>query len=156
MKGIAVRAADYAASPPLSRKMDGRRLLKVSREALALLEHALGTDEGLSEVSGFLATGDFLDWTTGPTGEMFNYSDSGLRRQATTASWWFAAHGLPTCVDFFERGAVLAAVDRPEGLPRTFPCALFWMLNVPKAESVTRPRIWSSDDPTGIVTMRTD
>lgn len=124
--------------------------------ALALLEHARGTDEGLSKIGGFLATGDFLAWTTGPTGEMFNYSDSGLRRPATTAAWWFAAHGLPPRVDCFEREAVLAAVGHPEGLPRAFPCALFWMLNVPQAEPVARPRVWSSDDPTGIVTMRTD
>lgn len=124
--------------------------------ALALLEHARGTDDGLSQLDGFLATGDFLDWTTGPTGRMFNYSDSGLDRQVATATWWFAAHGLPTCVDAFERAAVLAAAEHPENLPRAFPCALFWMLKAPKAEPAERPRIWTSDDPTGIVTMRTD
>lgn len=125
--------------------------------ALGLLEHARGTDEGLSQAEGFLATSSFLDWTTGPTGLMFNYSDSGLTRTASTAPWWFAAHGMPECVAYFERGAVLSAADGSGAeLPRTFPCALFWMLKTPQVRDVTRPRVWTSDDPTGIVTLRTD
>lgn len=124
--------------------------------AVALLEHARGTDDGLSQTEGFIASGSYRDWTTGPTGEMFNYSDSGLDRGPSAAPWWFAAHGNPGCVDYFERGAVRDAVAHPVALPREFPCALFWMLNVPAVQPSTRPRVWSSDDPTGIVTLRTD
>lgn len=123
---------------------------------LGLLEHALGTDYGLAKAEGFLESGAFRDWTTGPTGDMFNYSDSGLTRTAATAPWWFAAHGAPTCVDFFERTALMtAAADSTYELPRTFPCALFWMLNATSVTEFARPRVWTSDDPTGLVVLRT-
>lgn len=125
--------------------------------AIGLLQHACGTDFGLSQVDGFLDTASFRDWVTGPSGDMFNYSDSGLTRALSTATWWFAANGRPESVDFFERPTLLAAgANRRMGLPRAFPCALFWLLDLKPTTASSRPLVWSSDDETAIVAMRSD
>ena len=123
--------------------------------AIGLLQHACGTDFGLSGVEGFKATAYFRDWTTGPSGQMFNFSDSGLKRSLSTAAWWFAANGEPACVDFFERPA-LTGVRSARDVPRTFACALFWMLDQKPATETRRPLVWESGDETGLVAMRSD
>lgn len=46
---------------------------------LAALESALGSDFGLSKLSGFSTTGLFPIYMTGPTGRAFNFEDSGDR-----------------------------------------------------------------------------
>ena len=47
-----------------------------------------------------------------------------------------------------------SAGNRRAGLVRTFPCAMFWIRDMPKSAEVTRPLTWDSDDPTGIAVMR--
>ena len=122
--------------------------------ALGLLEHACGTEFGLSKIPGFRESAWFRDWVTGPSGEMFNFSDSSLERRLSDAGWCFAAHGDPACVAFFERGALLeAGANRSSQLPRTFPCSLFWLQDRPLPEA-PRPRVWSSGDATGITVLR--
>ena len=126
--------------------------------AIGLLQHACGTDFGLPQADGFMDTATFRDWVTGPSGDMFNFSDSGLTRHLSTATWWFAANGRPESVDFFERPALLATgANRRTPLPRAFPCALFWLLDLkPAAATETRPLVWTSDDETALVAMRSD
>jgi hypothetical protein len=43
---------------------------------ISALQSALGTDFGLAQHPGFLATADFMLHVAGPTGLFFNYSDS--------------------------------------------------------------------------------
>lgn len=124
--------------------------------AISLLEYACGTDFGLPTLPGFAETGVYRDWVTGPTGLMFNYSDSSLKRDLATPSWWFAHHeGNSTAIDFFERGALLAtARNRRASVTRTFPCAMFWIRDMPKCDAKSRPKVWDSADPVGIAVMR--
>ena len=124
--------------------------------AIALLQHACGTDFDLSKVEGFRETAYYRDWTTGPSGEMFNYSDSGLRRSVSTAVWWFAANGEPASIDFFERPTLLALRQNRMTVPRTFACTLFWMLGLKPSADAPRPLVWDSGDETGVVAMRSD
>src|SRR5699024_6103609 len=42
---------------------------------LAGLESVLGTDFGLSQEEGFLASAEYMLFSTGPSGKYFNYSD---------------------------------------------------------------------------------
>ncbi len=58
---------------------------------LDALQTALGTDFGLSEIPGFLQTSDYLLHSNGPSGQYFNYSDSGPRDTPVPAVAWFAA-----------------------------------------------------------------
>lgn len=57
---------------------------------LAALETVLGTDFGLSEKGGYAASADYYMHVTGPTGDYFNYPDSGRREGFQPAVFWFS------------------------------------------------------------------
>lgn len=59
---------------------------------LCALDTALGTDFGLSDMPGLRATGLFPVYTTGPTGLLLNYADSGerTRRRPMACMFWLA------------------------------------------------------------------
>ena len=56
---------------------------------LKMLEQSFGTDFGLSEIPGFMNTGDFIMFMKGICGA-FNHSDCGGKAGASTALWYFA------------------------------------------------------------------
>ena len=56
---------------------------------LKMLEQSFGTDFGLSEIPGFMNTGDFIMFMKGICGA-FNHSDCGSKAGASTALWYFA------------------------------------------------------------------
>lgn len=56
---------------------------------LMMLDQTFGTDFGLSEVLGFLQTGDFILFMKGICGA-YNHSDCSSRNGASTALWYFA------------------------------------------------------------------
>ncbi|MBI4557027.1 MAG: heparinase II/III family protein [Candidatus Hydrogenedentes bacterium] len=59
---------------------------------LCALDTALGKDFGLSDFPGLRVTGLFPDYTTGPTGLLLNYADSGERaaRRPMSCMFWLA------------------------------------------------------------------
>jgi hypothetical protein len=57
---------------------------------LALLESALGTTFGLDEMPGLEHTGAFPILMTGPSGQLFNFSDGHATRHAQPAVFWLA------------------------------------------------------------------
>lgn len=59
---------------------------------LCALQTALGTDFGLSDMSGLRVTGHFPNETAGPTGLYLNYADSGERsaRRPMSCMFWLA------------------------------------------------------------------
>jgi hypothetical protein len=57
---------------------------------LAALESVLGTDFGLSEAPGFARSATYYLHVTGPTGQYFNYPDSGSRGGFLPTVFWFA------------------------------------------------------------------
>ncbi len=57
---------------------------------IAALESALNMDFGLTEFPGFLETGAFPLYMTGPTGNHFSFSDCGSRSGCFPAMYWFA------------------------------------------------------------------
>ena len=58
---------------------------------LSEFEQLLGHDFGLSDTPGFLNTGKFQMYSTGPSGKAFNFSDCGEGVGPRTAQWYFAA-----------------------------------------------------------------
>lgn len=57
---------------------------------LSALDSTLGTDSGLSEVSGFSKTAEYMLYMTGLNSKFFNYSDCSATATAALAAWWFA------------------------------------------------------------------
>jgi hypothetical protein len=57
---------------------------------LAALETALGTDFGLSKITGFPEAGIFRVYFEGPSGETFNYADAGARTGNAEEMYWLA------------------------------------------------------------------
>jgi len=57
---------------------------------LAGLRSALGSDFGLAEMPGFAETGLFPLYMTGPSGRLFNFSDSGDRMHRTDPLFWLS------------------------------------------------------------------
>ena len=78
---------------------------------LKMLEKSFGTDFGLSQIPGFLNTGDFMLFMQGPCGA-FNHSDSPATITPAVAMWYFADKlGRPDLlyheVDAFGKGMYL-------------------------------------------------
>lgn len=57
---------------------------------LAGLEGVLGTDFGLSQEAGFLASAEYMLFSTGPSGMYFNYSDCISKPYPSYSMFWFA------------------------------------------------------------------
>jgi hypothetical protein len=57
---------------------------------LAMLESALGSTFGLEKMEGFDLTGSFPILMTGPSGQMFNFSDGRANRGIQPAIYWLA------------------------------------------------------------------
>ncbi len=84
---------------------------------IAALESALGSDFGLSQSPGFLATADYFLHVFGPTGLPFSYSDAGTRPHGLAAAMaWFAAARNEPYLLFSEwrKGAPANSGDRDE------------------------------------------
>ena len=59
---------------------------------LQMLQKAFGHDNGLSQVEGFLKTGEFMLFMGTPCGGNFSYADGGSTSETMqTPMWWFAA-----------------------------------------------------------------
>ncbi len=84
---------------------------------LAALRTALGSDFGLSRMSGFPQTGDFPTYFTGPTGLTFNYADAHDGWSGAPQLFWLAS-------TFDEPG--YAAAQLPYAAERPSPLDLLW------------------------------
>ena len=81
--------------------------------ALAMLDSALGTDFGLSELPGFRETADFPDQMTGTSGWFFNFSDGTAKRSLPVPNFWFARKfNRPELMEGFTRSDYLDYVAR--------------------------------------------
>jgi hypothetical protein len=70
---------------------------------LGALRTVYGTDFGLAARPGFLATASYLENMTGPTGDAFNYADSGPGGGLEPAMFWFAETSRDPNLLFVER-----------------------------------------------------
>jgi hypothetical protein len=108
---------------------------------LASLESALGTDFGLLQTPGFLATADYYLHVTGPTLLYFNYSDCGQRREPAPAMYWLAGRRQQPALLFNEeqlrvRMTRRAETKRDSEMGRFGPLLLIWAT---PAADVERP-----------------
>ncbi len=132
--------------------------------AIECMRTAFGTDFGLVSEPGFLQTGLFPDMIRGPSGYLFNHSDSGKTRHALPPLWWFAREtGRPELVSV-ERGIDFRnyAIDPtpdangycPHGCEFCF-IPLRWMVDVPEKGTTELPLSWWSGSSVPIAVVRT-
>ncbi len=125
---------------------------------ISALQSVLGTDFGLTQQPGFLATADYYLHITGPSGYYFNYSDAGRGGQGVAAAmFWFAAQRKDSYLLWNEWPKISAVADRRgkrSGRDRTDPMLMLWMS--PTQEKPTAPRAlsWSGGGPTPVAFHR--
>jgi hypothetical protein len=124
---------------------------------VSALESVFGTDFGLSEQPGFLATADYFLHVTGPSGYYFNYSDCGRGGQSLApAMFWFAnrrkePHLLWGEVAKFEE---TARRDMSRSQDRTYPMMLLWMSGAPAQRVEPRALSWTGHGTTPVAFHR--
>ena len=82
--------------------------------ALGLLEHAFGTDYGLSDIPGWSTTGAYISYVTTPTGKAYSYSDSGSGVSADLP-WFFLESHYPGSIPLTE--PILKNLQRQSNSP---------------------------------------
>ncbi len=139
---------------------------------ISLLEAATGSDHGLADFPGFLASADYLAQMVAPSGRFFNYADSREQVPALPVLHWFAARrGEPGIAAAelrrLERGTWDSGImSRPE-YERLDALALWWRAWSPvadgdataggDADSAARemPRVWWAGGETPVGVART-
>lgn len=128
---------------------------------LSALETALGDRCGLDSFPGFLATPDYLNQVTAPSGDTFNYADASLHRGFEPALFWFARRlqqpaTLRWELDYLNKLAATATSSATDARSRHLPFALLWwdpaLPGLPPAASP--PLHWKGDGPVPIAVHR--
>ncbi|MBI5768646.1 MAG: heparinase II/III family protein [Verrucomicrobia bacterium] len=123
------------------------------------LQSALGTDFGLSQQPGFLATADYYLHVIGPSGYYFNYSDCGRGGTGLSpAMFWFAAQRQQPELLWNEWPKLAAGDERRSGRggrDRTDPMLLLWMSRT-QGKPTTPPAAlsWTGQGPTPVAFHR--
>lgn len=110
---------------------------------LAALESALGTDFKLATLPGVNETGWFPIYVTSPTGEVFNYADSGSGRVRGAQLFWLARRFQQPMFAWFE-----ARTTRPH------PLDVLWFMPPPADAIVTSAPLDKYFRGSEVVTMR--
>lgn len=121
---------------------------------ISAFQKALGTDFGLSEQPGFLKTAGFLLNMTGPTGQPFNYFDSGTSGEINPAMFWFAAKLKDPSLLFTERTYLAKQVTHLTD-DRLLPALLIWSSGV-QLNQIPAPKqtMWTGKGSNPVAMMR--
>ena len=123
---------------------------------ISALQSALGTDFGLTQQPGFLATADYYLHVIGPTGYYFNYSDCGRGGQGLEpAMFWLAAQRRQSYLLWNDWPKIAGANARRVGSrDRMDPMLLLWM--APTETKPTQPPAlsWTGRGPTPVAFHR--
>lgn len=116
------------------------------------LESALGSDFGISQSPGFMESVDFLLQVTAPSGDFFNFADSGDSKggsQSVLMTWFAAKTGDAVYFDrqFFQNPV---DADRFAGL------ALVWLSQFTELKKGSLPLNWVGKGKNPVAVFRTD
>jgi hypothetical protein len=123
---------------------------------IAMLESALGSDFGISEVPGFMESAMFRSLSTAPSGMYFNFADCGDHRRDkgdTVLAWFAAKSGNET---FFETEQFLLPVKGMGKLDRIDGAALAWILQYAPQSAPMLPTAWKGDGSNPIVIFKAE
>lgn len=121
---------------------------------ISAFQKAFGTDFGLSDKPGFLKTASFLLNMTGPTGQPFNFSDSGTKGELNPAMFWFASKLKDPSLLFNERNYLNQPANTLTD-DRLLPAMLIWSSGV-QLDQITAPKetMWVGKGINPLVLMR--
>lgn len=121
---------------------------------ISAFQKAFGTDFGLADKPGFLKTAGFLLNMTGPTGQPFNFSDSGTKGELNPAMFWFASKLKDPSLLFNERN-YLNQPAKTLTDDRLLPAMLIWCSDIPM-DQITAPKetMWVGKGINPLVLMR--
>lgn len=120
--------------------------------AASILETALGTDFGISKSPGFMESANFILQVTSPSGEFFNFADSGDKKggnESILLSWFAARTGDRLYFDksFFEN---------PENAGRLAGPGLIWLSQFDEKKVTDLPLTWHGRGSNPVVVFRGD
>ncbi len=126
---------------------------------ISALDSALGTDFGMSGAPAFLRTADYYLHVTAPSGQFFNYSDSGTGSGVQPAMFWFAGQrkepGLLWNELIRARDLVAPAPGSPpRGDDRLLPLAMAWAGELPTEPTAPTALSWSGGGATPVAMHR--
>ena len=118
----------------------------------SMLTTALSTDFGIGDYQGFMESAKFIQLSTAPSGDYFNYSDCGLHRGKSTSVLlsWFAAKtgdGLFFDKDFF---------DHPSNAGRFAAAGMIWLSQYNEKKISTLPLAWYGNGSNPVVIFRAE
>lgn len=121
---------------------------------ISALQKSFSNDFNLSEKPGFLKTAGFLLNMTGPTGQPFNYFDSGSSGEINPAMYWFATKLNNPSLLFNELSYLNKPVQQITS-DRLLPALLIWcgkmqLSNIP----APRQNMWVGKGINPVVLMR--
>ncbi|MBC8153266.1 MAG: heparinase II/III family protein, partial [Bacteroidetes bacterium] len=124
---------------------------------VSALDKLFKTDFGLSQQPGFLKTAGFMENMTGPTGNAFNFSDSGVKGGLKPAMFWFASKLNDPSLLWQERSFLAdPAQMKKETNDRLLPATLIWSTS-PQLNGAATPKslVWVGQGKTPVAFMRT-
>ena len=123
---------------------------------LSAVETFFGTDKGLTQIPGFLKTGEFMQNMLAPSGNPNNWSDTGLNGELQPAMFWFAERNNNPSLLWMEN-KFLQRNDFSDFIKnRYLPALMIWGKNIP-LEKITEPssKIWVGQGKNPVCLMRT-
>lgn len=122
---------------------------------LSAIERLFRQDFGLSKTPGFLKTARFLENMTGPSGDAFNFFDSGVKGSANPAMFWFAEKLKDPSLLWIEQKYLSTNLGRLKG-DRILPALMIWGAGQ-QLDKINPPRdlTYSGAGPNPVFMMRT-
>lgn len=128
---------------------------------LAGLEGVLGTDFGLSQAEGFLASAEYMLFSTGPSGQYFNYSDCISKPYPSYPMFWFAnklqkPHLIHQEIQLIKNGEYFHY--RHGNDDRLLPSALIFSVGIDMKEATDmkmEKKLWTGNGETPVAYFRT-
>jgi len=122
---------------------------------LSAVEKAFGKDFGLSDTPGFKKTAAYPLHMIGPSGDCFNYSDSGRGAGLNPAMFWFAGRLNDYALLWLEKDHLTS--DRSVARDRLLPAALIWGAGEGVSGRIAAPAstVWVGRGKNPVALMRT-
>lgn len=123
---------------------------------LSALEKAFSSDFGLSATPGFLKTAGFLENMTTPTGQSFNWGDSGLGGSLSPAMFWFAQKNNDLSLLWIEKKYLQRDDFSRFTRDRLLPAIMIWGKDL-ALDKVVEPssKVWMGQGANPVCLMRT-
>jgi len=124
---------------------------------LAALNSTIGTDNGLSDTSGFSETAKYMLYMTGLNSKFFNYSDCAPASTAALATWWFADKYKNSSLLYNELRMLKNGEYTNCAENRLLPMIMAFANNI-NLDNISAPteKLWSGKGETPVVLIHTD